>query len=252
MNDGGRVLARADRRLGPIVWEAREPRDIAVLAEMDSPWVWPRGQIGTVPEQSRLLIGVDGDELQRRRGRALMERLDQLGRTRCEGVVLENCDSARIKAGGPFHRLGTLREQGVLDLMLVEAVDHASAEWMLTHSPAHAIVLPFDLLDATAAYRLLSEAGGYGTGILARPVNRPVWNPPHDIDLPTRVRFVMAHETVTALVLPVPSGIDDIRQLIDAARHPMTLDQRQNWWERFARQVPPPPPLPRTGPPDSV
>ena len=197
----------------------------------------------------KVVLGIPADALQARRGGVVPDRLSALGLSRCEGVMLRDVSAGEIKAGGPFHRLSQLRDKGTIDLFFAEAHDYPTAEWLLHHTPAHAVCLPFSLRDLTAKYRLLRDALGFATGVIARPPAESAWDAP-PIDLATDVAFLAGEEAVTSILLPLPRDLGELARIVGALQNPMAEEQRAHWWQEFQRQVPEPPPPPRGVAPD--
>jgi hypothetical protein len=221
-------------------------------ARLGASWFYiaeaPSGAAIDVPAVE-VVLGVPAGALQARRGAVVRERLDALGVARCAGVMLREVNPGAVKAGGPFHRLSQLRDAGTVDLFFAEAEDYATGEWLLHHTPAHAVAVPFSLNDLTAKYRLLRDAAGFGTGVIARPA-RSAWTAPRAFDAIENVSFLAGEEAVTAMLLPLPDDVNELRRILDALMHPMPEAERAWWWEAFRRQVPEPPPPPRGVAPD--
>lgn len=243
----------------PVLWEltaGTEP-DAAVLREVSrigATWAHLPGDSADLRVTGfiagmQLVLGIPADTLQPRRGAVVHDRLRALGLSRCEGVMLQEVSAGEIKAGGPFHRLSQLRDQGTIELFFAEARDYQTAEWLLHHTPAHAVCLPFSLHDLTAKYRLLRDALGFGTGIIARPPAQSAWEAP-PIDPGTDVAFLAAEEAVTSILLPLPRSVDELAHVVASLQRPMPEEERIDWWTRFRRQVPEPPPPPRGVAPD--
>ncbi|HEX2973031.1 MAG TPA: hypothetical protein VHP11_11905 [Tepidisphaeraceae bacterium] len=261
-----RWLPRAQRPIPPLIWELPASADaipaslLPLLASAATTWfLLPRSVpqsaladlsrcLAPLGQAVRLVIAINADQLQPRRSSIVQDRLAPFSRSTCEAVLLQDASPSDVKAGSPFHRLTQLRDRGLTSLFFIDAPDHASAEWMLDHSPAHAVALSFGLADQTAKYRLFDDAIGFGTGLLARPPYQLIWHPDSPIDLPLNIAFTLGESAITALLLPLPSTPQDLQCLLDAAAHPMPEPHRELWWDRFARQVPPPPRLSRSTP----
>jgi hypothetical protein len=243
----------------PVLWELTPATGIDAtvvreLSRIDATWVYLPANSGDgltagVIRDLKLVLGIGANALQPRRGAVVHDRLRGLGLSRCEAVMLQDASAGEVKAGGPFHRLSQLRDQGTIDLFFAEAGDYPTAEWLVHHTPAHAVCLPYSLHDLTPKYRLLRDALGFGTGIIARPPGQSIWQTP-TIDLVTDVAFLAAEEAVTSILLPLPRKVDELWRIVDALQHPMAEEQRAHWWQQFQRQVCEPPPPPRGVAPD--
>ena len=242
-----------------MLWEVGEGAEansgvLRELARIGATWAYlpddsTHARVVDYIGEFKVVLGIPADTLQARRGGVVLDRLSALRLPRCEGVMLREVSAGEIKAGGPFHRLSQLRDKGTIDLFFAEAQDYATAEWLLHHTPAHAIALPFSLRDLTAKYRLLRDALGFGTGVIARPTAQSVWDGP-PIDLATDVAFLAAEDAVTSILLPLPRDVGELALIVGALQRPMAEEQREQWWQEFRRQVPEPPPPPRGVAPD--
>ncbi|MGE5611525.1 MAG: hypothetical protein ACM359_19905 [Bacillota bacterium] len=263
-----RLLPWPQRPIPPFLWQlpdsaaAINPRVLETLSLAAATWFFiPRNvpqsglsdfarALEPLADAARIVIAIDAAQLQPRRSRIIQDRLAPLSRSCCEAIYLQDISPSDVKAGSPFHRLSQLRDQGITSLFFIDAPDHATAEWMLDHSPAHAVCIPFGLADQTAKYRLFEDAAGFGTGLIARPPHRLIWQPDSPIDLFSDITFILADPAIAALLLPLPSILAELQLLLDAATHPMPDSDRQQWWNCFSQQVPPPAPLPRSTPPE--
>jgi hypothetical protein len=252
-----------DRAVPPVIWElpASPGEGWSVLmenlvhlratwfllpAETPPPEIQAIGRmLGQLGDEAKLIVAVEAQQLLPRRSRAAEERLQHLGRRGCEGVLVQGGAAEDVKAGGLLHRLARLREQGLIELALIEAKDHPETEWMVHHTPAHAVCLPFGLEDQTAKYRLIEDAGAMGTGLIARRPATAAWPVKRPIDVTTDLSFIAAEDGITSILQPLPTDAMQLAQMIHALTHPMPDADRQAWWEDFAQAVPPPPPLPR-------
>jgi hypothetical protein len=251
----------------PFLWQlpdsaAINPRVLEMLPSAAATWfLVPRSasqaalasiaqSLDPLGDAVKLVMAIDAAQLQPRRSRIVQDRLAPFSRPCCEAVFIQDISPGDIKAGSPFHRLSQLRDQGITNLFFIDAPDHATAEWMLDHSPAHAIGIPFGLADQTAKYRLCEDATNFGTGLIARPPRHILWQPDSPIDLFSDIAFTLGEPALVALLLPLPAAPEDLELLLQAAARPMPESDRQQWWDHFSRQVPPPPPLPRSTPPE--
>ena len=180
-------------------------------------------------KEMKLVVPVAAASLESRKGRAVETYLEAVGVDGCEAVLLEGATPGDVKAGGVFHRLARLRENGVVGWFMISAADYPEAEWMVHHSPAHAVCLPFGLGDMTAKYRVLEDAENYGTGVIARAVEQRVWDPAYSAA--DDVAFA-AGEVTSVLV-----SIGRAREVLDGLARPMNERARADWWERFKTVV---------------
>ena len=242
-----RRLGRAEREIAPVIWEIDESVAgvdeglLRTMAREGASWfVGPRTLDDTAREQMkrvrlatgeemRLIVPVAAESLVSRKGRPVERYLEAVGIDRCEAVLLEGATPGEVKAGGVFHRLSRLRENGVVGWFAVSAEDYAEAEWMVHHSPAHAVCLPFGLGDMTAKYRVLEDARNYGTGVIARAVERRVWDEGHSIA--EDVAFAVGE--ATSAIVPIGKA----REVMEVMRNPMSEEERAGWWERFKNVV---------------
>jgi hypothetical protein len=246
-----RQLGRtAEVLVPPVIWRAggdvRDDDVVERAIEAGADWFFvPADQaIGDAllrpicDGEAELIVGVSLDSLLQRRTPPIFERLP--GRA-CGGVMLQEGVATDLKGGRPFHRLMQLRDAGRARLILLEAADVAEAEWMVDHTPAQAVSLPYGLIDQTARYRVLPAAAENGTALLARePESPPAWE--HDpIDPLASVAFGAAESPITSLLQPLPRDRESLDQILASIRNPMPDEQRQRWWEAFSKQVPEPP-----------
>jgi hypothetical protein len=244
-------IGRTGRSLARIIVDAStgwEPGDIAGAA-----WWYVPSDMDQVPRADlNWVVGVTAEHLLRRRVRWLEDRLERLGVDRCRAIVLEDPAPSQIKAGGPFHRLNQIRERFGELVQIVRTADYATAEWMVHHSPAHAVCFRFGLGDLTGQYRLLGEAAGYGTGIIAQAPTQVIWKPDRPIDPATNLAYVASRPEVNSVLIDAGDlgvalrafGARSIEEIRPAQRTP------QDWWEEFRRQVPEPPKPERQHPPE--
>ena len=246
-----RILGRAARPIARVIFGLIDGQSaIALPTSVAHAWLYIPSTVESInscrhlihPE--RAVLGITAAELIEQRGAAFLRRLEDLSLRRCEAVVLENASATEIKAGTPFHRLSQFRERGLVQMFFVDAADYATAEWMLNHTPAHAVALPFGLADQSAKFRLLEEAGRFGTGIIARPVTDPLWTAPPDIE--TDLRFILSDPALSSVMVPL-SMADEVDQ---ALHNPMSTEERERWWQQYQAAVPQPPMPTRNLPPE--
>ncbi len=72
-----------------------------------------------------------------------------------------------LKAGRVYHTLQEWRSSGVFERIVLEAPDAAVAAWMIEHTPAWGVAVPFDRLAPQAGLGLAVKAGEIGTVLIA-------------------------------------------------------------------------------------
>jgi aryl-alcohol dehydrogenase-like predicted oxidoreductase len=195
-----------------------------------------------------LIVGVDSDDLVARRNSALVERLEALGRSNCDAVMLQEVDTDSLKAGRPFHRLSQLRDAGLTRMIFLDAASAEIAEWMTENTPAHAVAVPYDLSNQTARYRLFDVAKEMETRLLSRPasVRKLSIEAPAD----EAIAFRLADPHVTAIVEPLFESVEQLHQIAHAAVMTLPQEQLDDWWRKYQEKVPPPPKPKRGHPPE--
>jgi hypothetical protein len=188
------------------------------------------------------VLGAAVDDFATRDAAGVRARVAALGRGRCDAVMLEDATLLDLKSGRPFQRLAKLRDDGLAGLLFLGAGDVASAEWMVEHTPAHAVCVPYGLPDLSAAHALLDAAAELGTALLARAPERALWTPTEPpVSDEADVAFLAAEARVASAVLDLPTSTARIEGIARAAADPMPADVRARLWEAFRQQVPPPP-----------
>jgi hypothetical protein len=197
-------------------------------------------QLQAVPS-AQVVLGVAADDLVARTRRVEVERIDALRSLPCAAVMVQAGTPSEMKSGGPFHRVNTLRQQGRCQFVFAEAHDVADAEWMIAHTPAHAVTLPYGIADQTAGFRVLGVAAEeVGTGVIARRPTGAVWATP-EVSLDQDVRFMLGDPRVTMVLESVPASREEAGQLLSAAARPIAGAEREAMWERFRAAVKEPP-----------
>lgn len=200
-----------------------------------------RETLSSVKAEWSLVLSLPAEAIRPRTSRLVEDCLSRLGQGGFAGLWLHDLTPNDAKAGWPFHRVSQLRQRQQVNWSFVECPDTAIAEWMVEHSPAHAITVPFSLADQSAKYRILPAAAELGTAILTRP----------DAHTPEELRFLASEEQLTAMVLPLPPSIDATHSIAQALVHPLPPQERSDLWADYQRRVPPPP-KPRSGHPPDV
>jgi hypothetical protein len=195
-----------------------------------------------------LIFGVDSHELVARRNQVLVERLEAIGRSNCDAVMLQDADTDSLKAGRPYHRLSQLRDAGLTRMIFLDAASAEVAEWMTENTPAQAVAVPYDLADQTARYRLFDVAKEMETRLLSRRAT--VRKLSIDASADEAIAFRLADPHVTAVIEPLPESREQIDAIARAA--PMTLspEKLDSWWRKYQETVPPPPKPKRGHPPE--
>jgi hypothetical protein len=197
----------------------------------------------SAPEEPwSLVLGIRADSLRPRVPAGFHGRLAALRRSRIAAALLESTDANEVKAGWPFHRLAQLRDQGVIDLFLAEADDPLTAEWLVEHSPAHAVSVPFGTRDLNAQYRVLPAARELGMALLAAPPER------EGDSLPADIAYAAAEPAITSILLDLPADVQQLTRCVAAFRAPTPPDARQTLWAAY-QAAHPAPPKPRGGHP---
>lgn len=237
--------------LPPLVWRMESPSPLPT-----GTWIVVPGtsasRIGHIPDDIVLLLGMHAEELDRRAAQRVGEHLAALGRTRCEGILIENAALESVKAGGPFHRLLQLRDRGLVQMFLIEAPDASLGEWMIDSTPVDAVAMPFGLLDQGAAYRALAAAEDAGIALLAAPVRSATWTPPEPVSPELDLAFLAGEPRIASILHPMPTTAQAQTALLSAAQHPMDASQRQSWWERYQQAAKPPAKIGRHPPPEEL
>ena len=81
----------------------------------------------------------------------------------------------------------------------------------------------------TAKYRVVEDSRNYGTGVIARGVERKVWD--EGYSMAEDVAFAV--EEATSVLVPIGRA----REVLERLRNPMGEDARSGWWERFKNVV---------------
>ena len=246
-----RTLGRTDRRVPAVVWEldgpAVGPDILRRCASGGANWLVVPTTLSidelaavapSLPADWSLVLSVSAEALTARAGNAVETRLTALGRERCAAVMLRDVSPDDLKAGRPFHRLARLRDAGRVELFFVDAPDHPTAEWMVEHSPAHAIALRFGIGDQTARYRTLPTAEEYGTGILSRRPTMLAWQPPRGFGAADDIAFCLSQPGVSAVIEPLPPDVAGVERVVRAAQ--TAVDDAEQLWQAFQQQVPEP------------
>jgi hypothetical protein len=195
-----------------------------------------------------LIFGVDSHELVARRNRVLAERLEAIGRSYCDAVMLQDADTDSLKAGRPYHRLSQLRDAGLTRMIFLDAANAEVAEWMTENTPAHAVAVPYDLADQTARYRLFDVAKEMETRLLSRGASVrkfPIEAPPDEA-----IAFRFADPHITAMIEPLPESREQIDAIARAAWTTLSPAKLDSWWRQYQEKVPPPPKPKRGHPPE--
>jgi hypothetical protein len=258
-----RPLDRDGRTISAIIWEVdRAPSEtdgelLAASRALDANWLLVPATPSLdlldqwrtlITESDHLIIGVDSDDLVARRNRALVERLESLGRSHCDAVMLQDADTDSLKAGRPFHRLSNLRESGLTKFLFLDSPSAEVAEWITENTPAHAVAVPFDLADQTARYRLFDVAQEMGTKLLSRRAEAKKFDIAVAPEQELAFRFAEPH--ITAVIEPLPTTIRDVHRIANASTLALSTEQREEWWRQFQEKVPPPPKPKRGHPPE--
>ncbi len=249
-----RLLGRTQRPVSPLLWRLGDaPIEVDILtraARAGANWLYlshdaPEETVGAIRESLArvnvafsFVIGIAVDALQSRAATPLQQRLAALGVKNCAAVMLQNVVAADVKSGRPFHRLMQLRDRGLVQTFWIESQTCADAEWMIENTPAHALSLPFGVLDQTARYRVAAASIELGTAIVAAPVASPVWQPPKSVGPAADIAYSSGESAIASILRPFPATHGDLEAMLSAAAHPMPEADREDWWKLFQQVVP--------------
>lgn len=142
-----RVLARTARRV-PFLW-----KPIGLHAYGDSTWC---------------AVEIGPEVLDRRADHLLIERLEHLGRVRCDLLIVQGLGSSDVKVGWPIHRLLQMREKGLCSFFAIETTEAVEAEWITLNAPVHALVVPYIRQQMDVRFRVFQSAAESGVALLSR------------------------------------------------------------------------------------
>ncbi|GIW76355.1 MAG: hypothetical protein KatS3mg104_1418 [Phycisphaerae bacterium] len=142
-----RVLARTSRKV-PFLW-----KPIGPYAYGDPTWC---------------AVEIGPDVLDRRADHLLLERLERLGRVRCDLLIVQELDSSDVKTGWPIHRLLQMRDRGLCSFFAIETTEPLEAEWIALNTPFHALVIPYLRQQMDVRFRVFRAAEESGVALLAR------------------------------------------------------------------------------------
>ena len=250
-----RTLGRTARPVAPVIWrigpDSSPSADVMQrLPEIGAAWFFIDAdapddllhQLGQLTPAMSAVIGMSQTHLTPRAAHWLTGRLARLGLSSCDGVMIQDVSPSEIKAGGPFHRLIQLRDRGLTKTFWIDAEDAPSAEWMVENTPAHALCIPFSLVDQTAAYRILPATAEMGLALIARPGDASEKN----------LAFISAEPRISSILIDLPPTPPEFTRIINAIAHPLPESQRLEAWERYrAAHLEPPKPK-RNLPPDMI
>jgi len=265
-----RSLGRVDRLVPPLIWQidgpVAPPAEVLRACRQAADWwfipaslgldaigVWMNAMSRAGDAPATVVLGVDVADTLGRGTDAIERRLAVAasGGARTDAVMLQGAGPSALKAGRPFHRLAQLRDRGRINLIFLEADDVAAAAWMVEHTPAHAVCVPYGLADLSAQFAVLPAARELGTAVVAIEPRQPAWTTGASAARYTDLSYVLGQPDVTAAMEPVPPRVDDLRAVLATARDPMSSDQRARWWAQFQHAVGPPPAAARGAhPPD--
>lgn len=238
-----RRLGRTERLAPPLIWliHPQVQQEVWTLAAAaGANWaIVPAsltdqslGSLAVGRQHVSIILGLDAASLASRKLDGPSKRLQLLGQNRCLAGLIQDIAADEVKAGWPFHRLGQLRDRGLMELLMAQADDCAAGEWLVDHSPAQAVVAPYTIANQLAAYRLLDSASEVDTAILAQGDGG---------DPAADVRFVLSDPRIAAVVLPLPHTPAELGVLLEAASNPMDESDRQKLWADYQTRVPAPP-----------
>ena len=241
-------LGRVRPELTGVIW-----RVDSAERTVSGDWIVAADAAGSrVGEDVVLILGMRAEELDRRAIQRVKDRLARIGRERCEGILIEKATLEAIKAGGPFHRLMQMRDQGIVQLFLIEAADASLAEWMVEQTPVDAVVMPYGIMDQGVAYRALGTAEESGVAVIGGPVRAAMWNPSRSVSEEEDLAFVAGERRVAGILREMPKSVQERAAILSAIERPMSDEQRRWWWEEYQKNTKPPVKLGRHPPAEEL
>jgi hypothetical protein len=132
------------------------------------PFLWQPLGDGAFGDDTWCAVEIGPDALERRADQVVIDRLNSLGRKRCDILIAQDLTSSDIKVGWPTHRLLQMRERGLCSFLAVEVDDALEAEWIATNAPLHAIVAPYTRANMDLRFRAFDAAQNAGVAIVCR------------------------------------------------------------------------------------
>jgi hypothetical protein len=160
----------------------------------------------------------------------LESRLAALGRPTIEVLTLQVKDPAELKSGGLLQTLFAMREAGRVRHIGLATHDVLAAEWLALNTAARVLQLPWSQADQSARYRAVPAAIDYGMTCIALQPTAPRDTP-----------YALAAGSLVHPLLDRP---------IDADTTPLTAEAMEESWRDYQQTHAPPPPLPRSRPPE--
>jgi hypothetical protein len=239
-----RPLPRAEIECPPIVWRVTsavmDPGVLGRCLEIGADVFIADCDAGQVEAAAgKWIIGIDADTA------AAMDVDDTSAQLRSRsatvvGVLLQHAESGQIKSGRAVDRIMRLRDALGARLLAIEAADTGMAEWLVDHSPAHAVLLPYDLADQSAGWRLLDSASELGVGLFARRSEPPIpWIDAAPAD-ERSLGFVAADRRIACVVVDLTTSIASLDSLVSAVRSPMSPEDSAEWIARYRALHPAP------------
>jgi len=220
-----RTLARVGLQV-PVIWWDLWASPIVDECLKASNWCVLRGNVpvAQLPESVELMLAVDADELLSRRTSIITQRLAEIGRPRCRGVIVENLSPDQLKSGRVFHRLTQSRDQGLTQLLILEAEDALAAEWMVEHTPAHVVSVRYTIDDQAIRYRVIDAARDAEMALIARG------------DL----RLCIGEPAIAAVRCPIPQTPEELWEILSTVDRPDPAFSETAWKEYQTTHSPPP------------
>jgi len=167
------------------------------------------------------------DDLDRRGGDGLRERVALLGRT-FDFVLVRDLLANDLKVGWPLHRLQCFRDERLCRYFVIDTQDALEAEWIAANAPVHGVVLTYDPADMAARYRVFDAASNAGVALIGRGESAEA-----------AALQLATPQIVATLISP---GIQDLTA--------MTIEKAEALWTTYAAANPEPTKLRGGHPPD--
>jgi hypothetical protein len=175
-------------------------------------------------------------------------KLATLGRDYADVVILHVQEPADIKSGSAIQALTRLRDRGKLRSIGLSAATALDAEWLAGTSSAKILSVPFDIDEQMIRYRALAAMSEFSMDAISE---HPVACVPSADATNSNavgsdgknfaVRFALAMSSLVLPILATPIG-DEV--------DPLSAEEAEAVWQKYALGHPAPPPLPRSRPPE--
>ncbi|MEX0744339.1 MAG: hypothetical protein WD118_01950, partial [Phycisphaeraceae bacterium] len=234
-----RLLAPTDISVGPCAWRitmlAGEHADyvhahpsliVAAPDDDDAVLAAAAPRLAALP----VLLGVAEPTFARRFAGQIEQRMQALGRSRVEALVLHVDDPQELKSGGLLQTMFNLRQAGVVDQLGLASGDPLAVEWLAVNTAVRLLGVPYGMNDQAVRYRALAQATAYGMAAVA------LGAPPDEAA--TRFALAESRRVLPVLDRPLPADLE-----------PMSDDEVAAAWDAYRTEHDEPAPLPRGRPP---